>query len=106
MNDWFCCNLGDPMLADELLERIGLYYREAYRQSIDYDERAVFVRHETSGRLHCEVIVYFSPRCAAVAARADAMPCHRPDPSGLSLLAGPVAAWPLLFPERDNQTSP
>lgn len=106
MNDWFYCNLGDPILADELLDRIGSYYHETYSQAADPDECAVFVRHETSGRVHCEVCVYFSPPCAAVATRAGAVPCNRPDPSGLSLLLGSEAAWPLLFPERDNLASP
>lgn len=56
---------------------------------------AVFVRRE-EGRLHCEVIAYFSPQAKEVAEASDAQPCVKPAREGLELLAGDEDCWSLL----------
>lgn len=97
MSAWFGKNLGDAMLAPEELGRIeAAFAAECGRGGCPADA-AVFVRHESEGRLHCEVHVYFSPAAAAVAAAVDADPCARPSPHDLSQLAGAPGAWSLLF---------
>ncbi|MDQ2693115.1 MAG: hypothetical protein M3Y68_13840 [Chloroflexota bacterium] len=65
-------------------------------------EIAVFTRLESEGRLHCELVVYFSPAAAELARKFGASPCERPAPAGLALLAGDVRAWSALFPERGS----
>jgi hypothetical protein len=60
---------------------------------------AVFTRLESEGRLHCEVIAYFSPAAGQLAQAFDAQACARPARAGLGLLAGDDAAWSVLFPE-------
>jgi len=56
------------------------------------------MRHESEGRLHCEVRVYFSPAAADVAKAVGAIACKKPASNGLSLLAGPDESWSVLFP--------
>jgi hypothetical protein len=99
MKTWYTCNLGDPLLADGAQERIRTRFRLEYATTGIPDDTAVFVRHESEGRLHCEVRVYFAPAAASVAAAFGAAPCERPSSTGLGLLAGPESAWPALFPE-------
>jgi hypothetical protein len=63
-------------------------------------EMAVFIRPESEGRLHCEVIAYFSPAAREIATAFDAEPCEKPARTGLGLLAGDERAWFVLFPEH------
>ena len=65
-------------------------------------EMAVFTRPESEGRLHCEVIAYFSPAAQPVAESFDAEPCEKPARAGLGLLAGGEECWQVLFPEAGN----
>ena len=58
---------------------------------------AIFIRHESEGRLHCKVNAYFSPAAGAVAEAVGARPCSKPAPDGLGLLAGAKESWALLF---------
>jgi hypothetical protein len=60
---------------------------------------AVFTRHESEGRLHCEVMAYFSPSASEAAEAFDGQPCAKPARAGLGLLAGDEESWSLLFPE-------
>ena len=62
-------------------------------------DMAVFTRLESEGRLHCEVIAYFTPAAAEVAKTFDAQPCEKPERAGLGLLAGDEHSWSMLFPE-------
>jgi hypothetical protein len=99
MNSWFSSNLGDPLLAGKMLDRIDALFRtESARANAPHD-MAVFVRHEAEGRLHCEVMVYFSPAAAVVASAVGAARCERPSPQDLGLLAGCEGSWSALFPE-------
>jgi hypothetical protein len=100
MSGWYSRNFGDAMLAGEPLGRIEELFRAECASAGRPREMAVFIRHESEGRLHCEVMAYFSPAAAAVARRVDAEPCERPSPDGLSLLVGSEDAWLALFPDR------
>ena len=65
-------------------------------------EMAVFTRPESEGRLHCEIMAYFSPAAQEVAEAFDAEPCGKPARTGLGLLAGEEACWSVLFPEAEK----
>lgn len=97
MNIWYTMNLGDAMLAGEQLDQIKSHFLTAYEQARGPKEMAVFFRHESEGRLHCEVITYFSPASASVAVSLGAVPCKRPSLDSLGLLAGSDDAWSVLF---------
>ena len=99
MSFWFTINLGDAMLAEEPLSRIKELFLAEYVQSNSPKEMAVFIRHESEGRLHCEVKVYFSPASALVAKAVDAVACNKPSPADLGLLAGSEDSWSILFPK-------
>jgi hypothetical protein len=99
---WFSKGLGDGRLAGEPLGRLEELFLTQYARSGGPRDMAVFVRHESEGRLHCEVRAYFSPASAAVASAVDAEPCDRPSPEGLSLLAGAPESWLALFPDREG----
>ena len=100
MSSWFSKSLGDPLLAGEPLSRLEALFRAERAKAGDPRDMALFIRHESEGRLHCEVRAYFSPASAAVASAMDADPCARPSPAGLSLLVGAPEAWRALFPDR------
>ncbi|TKB24644.1 hypothetical protein FCL47_17585 [Desulfopila sp. IMCC35006] len=96
---WFASNLGDAMLAGEPLEHIKELFLAEYATGNSSKEQAIFIRHESEGRLHCEVKVYFSPAAVIVAKAVNAIPCNKPCPDGLSLLAGSEESWSVLFPK-------
>ncbi|MGD8941239.1 MAG: hypothetical protein PVJ72_17795 [Gammaproteobacteria bacterium] len=98
MNSWFAKNLGDAMLAGEALDYIKALFLSQYAKSDRAEELGLFVRHESEGRLHCEVKVYFSPASAVVAKAVGAAPCTKPSSDGLDLLAGSELSWSRLFP--------
>lgn len=102
MTNWFSKNLGDAMLAHEPLGCLENYLLSTYTKAEMPAQMAVFMRHESEGRLHCEVKVYFSPASVDVARALDAEPCEKPSSDGLSLLAGCEDAWLILFPERSR----
>lgn len=100
MRNWFLKNLGDAMLAGDQQDRIKQLLLSAYSEADSPKEMAAFIRHESEGRLHCEVKIYFSPMSIAVAREVDAEPCEKPSPDGLSILAGSQDSWIVLFPEQ------
>jgi hypothetical protein len=102
MRDWFSKNLGDGILAGEPLRHLEELLLAAYAKAGNPGKVAAFFRHESDGRLHCNVKVYFSPASAVMAREVDAKPCGRPSPDGLSLLAGSEESWNILFPERNR----
>jgi len=97
MTGWFAKNLGDAMLATEALDQILASYAAIYDGAENRQSAAVFIRHESEGRLHCEVMAYFSPDAFRLAEAFDAVPCRRPSPGDLSLHAGHVDCWQDLF---------
>ena len=100
MSTWFTRNLGDAMLAGEAQEHIKTLFTLEETRSNNSREMAIFVRHESEGRLHCEVRVYFSPATVDVANAVDAVACKKPVPMNMGLLAGSEDAWSILFPEQ------
>lgn len=100
MGNWYVKNLGDAMLASEQTDQIKQLLLSAYSDASNSNEMAAYIRHESEGRLHCEVKIYFSPLSIAVAKELNAEPCRKPSPDSLSLLAGSQESWPVLFPEK------
>ncbi|MCG6932518.1 MAG: hypothetical protein LJE57_02670 [Gallionella sp.] len=100
---WFAKNLGDAMLATEALDQIRSTYAAVYEEAGARLSAAVFIRHESEGRLHCEVMAYFSPEAFRLAEAFDAVPCRKPSPGDLSLHAGPEDCWNLFETARKPQ---
>ena len=102
MKIWYFMSLGDGMTSGVVTAEI----EEAFAQSFTVAGRpagmAVFTRPESEGRLHCEIMAYFSPASWEVANAFDAEPCERPARAGLNLLAGAEDSWSVLFPETDR----
>ena len=85
MEQWFTANLGDAMLAGEELDRVCALFEQ---QRGENATTAVLMRHENLGRLHCELVLYFPPELAELAAAVGAQPCGRPGVSGLGVAIG------------------
>ena len=100
MRNWFLKNLGDAMLAGDQQDRIKQLFLSANSDANSPKKMAAFIRHESEGRLHCEVKIYFSPMSIDVAREVNAEPCEKPSPDDLSLLAGSPDSWMVLFPEQ------
>ena len=88
MGSWFSKNLGDAMLAWEALERIERLFKATYAKAGKPKDMALYIRHESEGHLHCEVIIYLSPASADVAREIGADRCEKPSSHGLGLLVG------------------
>ncbi len=88
MQNWFYKNLGDAMLADDSLQQIKQLFLRTYPDPKQQSDKAILYCHLSEGRLHCEVMVYFSPGCSSMAQALAADPCHEPSNSDLSLLVG------------------
>lgn len=99
---WHSLPLGDGIMADEPSDEIRAIFLPLFEAAGKPGDMAVFKRHESHGRLHCEVIAYFSPSAAAVAKAMDAEPCERPERGGLGLLVGDESSWLVLFPESQS----
>ncbi len=100
MEKWYSIGLGDGMLAIEPSEGIKELFSQAYSAKGMPPEIAVFTRYDSEGRLHCEVVAYFSPAAAEIAKALDAEPCEKPVRAGLGLLVGDERAWSSLFGEE------
>ena len=93
MNVWFTKNLGDAMLAGEALDQIEVMFLSEYGEANIPKKAGVFFRHDSEGRLHCEVKVYFTPEAEILAKKLNAEPCKEPSRNGLSLLIGSACSW-------------
>lgn len=93
------------MLAADMLDHIKALFLQEHRLNDHTQEMALFIRHVSEGRLHCEVWVYFSPATVNVAQAVDAIPCEYPSSVGLSLFAGEPESWLVLFPQDFNTLS-
>ena len=102
MKNWFTKNLCDAMFAFEEQEQIKELTLSAYKSAENSSEMAAFFRHESEGRVHCEVKIYFTPMLAGVAREVNAEPCEKPSPCGLSLLVGSKDSLEIFFPDRIN----
>ena len=101
MDTWYSKELGDGMMAATPSAEIEEVFLRLFDIAGKPRNMAVFTRLESEGRLHCEVIAYFSPAAKEVAKTFDAQPCEKPSGAGLGLLAGDEISWSVLFPERD-----
>ncbi|HET6597631.1 MAG TPA: hypothetical protein VFG81_18545 [Anaerolineales bacterium] len=99
MEVWYSTSLGDGMTSDVVAAEIEEAFALAFARAENPPAMAVFTRPESEGRLHCEVVAYFSPAAREVATAFDAEPCARPVRTGLILLAGEEHSWSVLFPE-------
>ena len=99
MESWYSVSLGDGMMAPNPSAEIEDVFAKAFADAGRPAEMAVFTRPESEGRLHCEVIAYFSPAAHQIAKAFDAELCEKPERPGLGLLAGDPSCWSVLFPE-------
>lgn len=101
MKTWHSLNLGDGIMAGTPSAEIEERFLESFTSAGEPADMAVFTRLESEGRLHCEVVAYFSPAALDIAMEFDAEPCEKPVRTGLGLLAGDPRSWTLLFQESD-----
>ena len=99
MESWYSLSLGDGLMAGTPLAVIEDLFWDRFSSAGRPAAMAVFTRPESEGRLHCEVIAYFSPAANDVARVFEAEPCEKPTRMGLGLLAGDPGCWQILFPE-------
>ena len=84
------------MWAEVPSEEIKQFFQSLFESARKPAEMAVFTRRE-EGRLHCEVVAYFSPAAEDVAKAFEAKSCAKPPREGLELLAGDENCWLILF---------
>lgn len=102
MQTWYKKHLGEPVdnpIADaalNLLDEISPVNVAHGDGPLDF---AVFKRLETKNRLHCDLVLYFSPAAHGLAELIAAEPCDKPARAGLELYIGHDEAWLLLFPQ-------
>lgn len=99
MDDWYSVSLGDGMMASMPSDEIQSAFGRLFPDGAIPSDAAVFTRLESEGRLHCEMIAYFSPAAKEIAEMFDAQPCEKPARAGLGLLAGDERAWSFHFGE-------
>jgi hypothetical protein len=104
MDIWYSKALGDGIMAATPSDEIERAFQQLFKAAGKPLNMAVFTRPESEGRLHCEVMAYFSPAAKDVARAFDAQPCEKPSRAGLGLLAGDERSWSVLFPENMSNT--
>ena len=67
MNTWYSVSLGDGIMAPAPSAEIEAMFLQAFNAASQPPTMAVFTRPESEGRLHCEVIAYFSPGAKEIA---------------------------------------
>lgn len=105
---WYCCNRGDALLATVQQEQMRHSFIAHYTVAQLTDAEApaaLFASHRSDGRLHCELLLYFSPAAEELAKQWGAYPCRRPPPDNLGLLAGLSSAWARLFPRAPTDAT-
>ena len=95
---WFTKNPGDALLAGEALSQREADFLSTHKDPGGRNKLAIFIRHETEERLHCELKACFSPNTVGLARKVDVIPCTRPSRSGLSLLVDSQAACDAPLP--------
>ena len=99
---WCFLNLGDAITAAGPIAEIEEAFLQAFNRAGKPSTMAVFTRAESEGRLHCEVMAYFTPAAQGVAWAFDAQPCTKPERAGLELVCGDPECWSVLFHEKDK----
>jgi hypothetical protein len=102
MDTWYSKELGDGMMAAMPSDEIEKAFQQLFDAAGKPLDMAVFTRAESEGRLHCEVIAYFSPAAKDIAKAFDARQCQKPSRTGLGLLAGHERSWSVVFPESNE----
>lgn len=100
-NLWRSLSLGDGMWAATPSAQIEEAFLVLFEEAGKPMDMAVFTQSVSEGRLHCEVIAYFSPATQQIASMFNAVPCRQPLRDGLGLLAGDPGCWQALFPEEN-----
>lgn len=77
MGSWYRLSLGDPLLADSACREIA--------EAAKAEGVPVFMRHESEGQVHCELVLYFPVETRTLARAYRAVPCPAPE-YGLSPL--------------------
>jgi len=99
INTWYSVALGDGMWSPTISAQIEETFLPLFGEAGKPVDMAIFTRYESDGRLHCEVIAYFSPAAHGIAEAFDAEPCEKPSRTGLGLLAGDPNCWVFFFPD-------
>jgi hypothetical protein len=102
MEPWYSLSLGDGIMAATPSAEIEKLFLQLFKAAGSPPDMAVFTRYDSEGRLHCEVMAYFSPAARDVAKAFDTQPCEKPLRAGLGLLAGDQSSWSVLFPEHQE----
>jgi len=102
MKSWWIKNLGDAMLAYEEQQVIENLLLLACSEAGMPANMAAFIRHESEGRLHCEVKIYISPALASVVEIEGVQRCLKPLSQDLGLFVGGDKSWKVLFPETQE----
>jgi len=90
---WHALALGDALTAQVPMAQIEQAVKGRLAAAELPAGAGAFVRHDSEGRLHCEVTVYFTPALVELALEFGARPTSRPPREGLTLLAGEEGAW-------------
>lgn len=88
MTGWHVMNLGDAMVAASDLAELQQRFDRIHRRHGRPSDMALYVQHVSDGRLHCEVLVYFTPAALPVAQELGAEPCAPPTMDNLGLPSG------------------
>ena len=99
MKAWYSKPLGDGMMAAIPAAEIENMFFPIFESAGRPVDMAIFTRYESEGRLHCEVIAYFSPAAAEIAKAFNADLGEKPLRAELGLLAGDKQVWSVFFPE-------
>lgn len=97
MEQWYCKDVGDGMMAYLPLGEIEAEFEPRFRAAGRPDNMAVFKQHEMGSGLFCNVTAYLSPAAADVARACGAIPCDPPPADDITLVAGSKNCWAALF---------
>jgi hypothetical protein len=88
MAAWYSLQLGDALTAQLALEHIRESFEARYPAAGRPADAALYVRHDTSGGLHCQVTAFFPSAVEDLARELGATPCNAPPLDGLERLDG------------------
>jgi hypothetical protein len=104
MSTWYAKDLGEAIYGEDKFLHDTLYpfFEREFHLAGGPPEMAVFTRLESEGRIHCGLVVYFSPAAHGAARMVGASPCEKPMRAGLNLVAGESGCWQALFPDKGD----
>jgi hypothetical protein len=86
MHSWYALALGDALTAHLDIERLRGRLAAHRKETGTGADLPVYLHHDNTGGLHCEVTVYFAPALAELARELGAAPCEGPPTAGLQPL--------------------